>query len=95
VYSGTVKSAEFDQIVTHGNGDIGIQIGRPVGEISVLRGVETFGGSGGSWVKGVVTKLSAVAFSVKVEGLVRRLKVAGGLITHGHGPSAARIAGRR
>jgi len=85
VYAGTVKSAEFDRIVTHGNGAVGIQIGRPVGEISVRRGVETFGGSGDSLVKGVMTKLSAVAFSIKPEGSVQRLKIAGGLITHGSG----------
>jgi hypothetical protein len=29
VYSGTVRSAEFDRIVTRGNGSVGIQIGQP------------------------------------------------------------------
>jgi hypothetical protein len=83
VYSGTLQSAEFDRIVTHGNGAVGIQISQPVGEITVLRSIETFGGSGESLVKGVMTRLSAVAFSVKPGGSVRSLKVAGVLITHG------------
>lgn len=93
VYSGTVESAEFDRIVTHGNGAVGIQISRPVGEISVLHGIETFGGSGESLVKGVLTRLSAVAFSVKLEGSVQTLKVAGGLITHGPDVSPIELHG--
>jgi hypothetical protein len=83
VYSGTLKFAEFDRIVTRGNGAVGIQISQPVGEISVRRGIETFGGSGESLVKGVMTNLPAIAFSVKAGGAVRALTVAGGLTTHG------------
>jgi hypothetical protein len=83
VYSGTVGSAVFDRIVTRGNGSVGIQIGQPVGDITVLHGVETFGGTGESLVKGVLTKLAAIAFSVKPGGSVKSLKVDGGIITHG------------
>ena len=54
-----------------------------LGEISVRRGIETFGGSGESLVKGVMTNLPAIAFSVKAGGAVRALTVAGGLTTHG------------
>jgi hypothetical protein len=93
VYSGTVANAEFDRIVTHGNGAVGIQISQPIGEISVLHGIETFGGSGESLVKGVLTKLSAVAFSVKPEGSVRALKIGGGLITHGPGVAPIEVQG--
>lgn len=85
VYSGTVGSAVFDRIVTHGNGSIGIQIGQPVGDITVLHGIETFGGTGESLVKGVLTKLSSIAFSVKPGGSMKTLKVDGGIITHGAG----------
>ena len=94
VYSGTIGSAEFDRIVTHGNGSIGVQIAQPVGNITVLRGVETHGGAGQSLVKGVVTKLSAIAFSVKPGGSVKALKVAGGLITHGAGVVPLELQGR-
>jgi hypothetical protein len=94
VYSGTIGSAEFDRIVTHGNGSIGIQIAQPVGNISIFRGIETHGGIGQSLVKGVVTKLSAIALSVKPGGSVKTLKVGGGLITHGIGVSPLELHGR-
>jgi hypothetical protein len=93
VYSGTIGSAEFDRIVTHGNGSIGIQIAQPVGNISVRRGIVTYGGIGQSLVKGVVTKLSAIAFSVKPGGSVKALKVTGGLITHGAGVTPLELHG--
>jgi hypothetical protein len=93
VYSGTIGSAEFDRIVTHGNGSVGVQIAQPVGSISVLGGIETYGGTGQSLVKGVQTKLSAIAFSVKPGGSVKTLKVAGGLITHGAGVTPLELHG--
>jgi hypothetical protein len=85
VYTGTVKAAEFERIVTHADGAVGIQISQPVGRIKVRRGVETFGGAGDSLLKGVVVKLSAIALSVKLGGSAREVDVAGGLITHGAG----------
>jgi hypothetical protein len=83
VYTGTVKSAEFERVVTHADGAVGIQISQPVGEIAVRRGIETYGGTGDSLVKGVVVRLSATAFSVKPGGSARKITIAGGLITHG------------
>jgi hypothetical protein len=93
VYAGTVNSAEFDRIVTHGDGAVGIQISRPVGEIKVARGIETFGGAGDSLVKGVVTRLSAVALSIKPGGFARRIEIAGGLVTHGRGVDPLELHG--
>jgi hypothetical protein len=93
VYTGTVKAAEFERIVTHADGSVGIQISQPVGRIKVHRGVETFGGAGDSLVKGVVVKLSAIALSVKPGGSARKVDVAGGLITHGAGISALELHG--
>jgi len=83
VYTGTVHSAEFERIVTHADGAVGIQISQPVGQITVRRGIETYGGTGDSLVKGVVVKLSAIALSVKLGGSARKVVVAGGLTTHG------------
>jgi hypothetical protein len=85
VYAGTVRSAEFERIVTHADGAVGIQIGQPVGQIIVRRGIETYGGTGDSLVRGVVVRLSATALSIKPGGAVRKLEIAGGLITHGEG----------
>jgi hypothetical protein len=93
VYAGTVNAAEFERIVTHGDGAVGVQISRPVGRIKVRRGIETHGGTGDSLVKGVVVKLSAVALSVKPGGSARRIDIAGGLITHGEGVSPLELGG--
>jgi hypothetical protein len=93
VYTGTVQSAKFDRVVTHADGAVGIQVSQPVGSIEVLRGIETYGGTGDSLVKGVVVTLSAIALSVKPGGSVREVKVAGGLITHGKGIAPLELQG--
>jgi hypothetical protein len=85
VYAGTVETAGFDRIVTHGDGAVGIQISRPIGAIAVANGVETFGGTGPSLVKGVVQELSAIALSIKPGGKARAIVIRGGLKTHGAG----------
>jgi hypothetical protein len=84
VYSGTVHFADFERVVTHADGAVGIQISQPVGQITVRRGIETYGGVGDSLVKGVVVKLPAIALSIKPGGSVRKMEVAGGVVTHGH-----------
>ena len=85
VYTGTVRKAIFDRVVTHGDGAVGIQISQPVGQLSVRRGIETFGSVGDSLVKGVIKQLPATAVSVKKGGIVERLSIQGGLRTHGTG----------
>jgi len=93
VYTGTVNSAEFDRIVTHADGAVGIQISQPVGEISVRRGIETYGGMGDSLVKGVVVKLAATALSIKPGGSARQIEIAGGLRAHGEGVDPIELHG--
>ena len=93
VYTGTVHAAEFERIVTHADGAVGIQISQPVGDITVRRGIETYGGTGDSLVKGVVVKLSAIALSVKPGGSARKIAIAGGLITHGTGVNPLELHG--
>ena len=46
VYTGSVKLAEFERVVTHADGAVGIQISQPVGQITVRRGIETHGRHG-------------------------------------------------
>jgi hypothetical protein len=65
VYTGTVNLAEFDRVVTHADGAVGIQISQPIGRRVVRRGIETFGATGPWLVKGVVIDLSAIALSIK------------------------------
>ena len=93
VYTGTVHLAEFDRIVTHADGAMGIQISQPIGRIIVHRGIETFGGAGDSLVKGVVVRLSAIGLSVKAGGSAREIEVDGGIITHGTGVAPLELDG--
>jgi len=93
VYTGTVHTAEFERIVTHADGAVGIQISQPVGQITVRRGIETYGGTGDSLVKGVVVKLAAIALSIKPGGSVRSISIAGGLTTHGAGVTPVELHG--
>lgn len=93
VYTGTVQSADFERVVTHADGAVGIQISQPVGRIAVRRGIETYGGTGDSLVKGVVVTLSAIALSVKPGGSAREVEIAGGLITHGSGINPLELHG--
>jgi hypothetical protein len=87
VYTGTVNLAEFDRVITHADGAVGIQISQPIGRLVVHRGIETFGGTGPSLVKGVVVNLSAIALSIKPGGSAREIEIGGGIKTNGAGVS--------
>lgn len=52
VYTGTMRLAEFERVVTHADGSVGIQISQPVGRIVVRNGIETLGDTGTRWPKG-------------------------------------------
>jgi hypothetical protein len=93
VYTGTVTAAEFERIVTHGDGAVGIQISQPVGQITLRRGIETYGGTGDSLVKGVVVRLPAIALSIKPGGSARKIAISGGAITHGEGIAPLELHG--
>ncbi len=85
VYTGTVGVADFDRVVTHADGAVGVQISQPIGRLVVRRGIETFGGTGQSLVKGVVMTLSAIGLSIKPGGSAREIEIAGGIKTNGAG----------
>lgn len=93
VYTGTVHHAEFDRIVTHADGAIGIQISQPIGRLVVHRGIETFGGTGDSLVKGVIVSLSAIGLSVKAGGSAREIEIDGGITTNGNGVAPLELHG--
>ena len=88
-----VGNAEFDRIVTHGDGAVGVQISQPIGTLVVRRGIETFGGIGPGLVKGVVQDLSATALSVKPGGSAHLISVNGNIETHGQGILPIEILG--
>lgn len=83
VYTGTIRNAEFDRIVTHADGAVGVQVSQPIGRLSFRRGVETYGAVGQSLVKGVLQNLPAIALSIKPGGSAREIRVLGGLRSHG------------
>ena len=93
VYSGTVDEAEFERVVTRADGAVGVQISRPVGRITVRRGIETHGAVGDSLVKGVVVKLPATPLSIKPGGSARKIAIAGGLVSHGEGIEPLQLHG--
>lgn len=89
----TVDLAEFDRIVTHGDGAVGVQIAQPIGRLVVRRGIETCGGTGQSLVSGVLQTLSAIALSIKPGGSAQSIEIDGGLKTNGNGVAPIEIDG--
>ena len=83
VYSGTVRSGDFDRIVTHADGAVGVQISQPVGRLIFRRGVETHGAICSSLVKGELQDRAATPLSIKPGGSATEIQVLGGLRAHG------------
>ena len=59
----------------------------------VRHGIETFGATGESLVKGVVTTPSAIGLSVKPGGSARRVNISGGATTHAPGTPPLELLG--
>ncbi len=72
-YDGTIEKAIFNSIITHGDGSIGIQVSKPVGNIEVKGAVVTHGSTGATLVKGVIMNLPANGISVKAGGEIGHL----------------------
>ncbi len=89
----TVDTVEFDQITTHADAAIGIQIGQPIGRLIVHRGIHTEGGAGDSLVRGVITRLCAHALSVQPGGRVEAVEVGGALDSTGADVAAVEVRG--
>lgn len=85
VYDGTVESAKFESITTHGDGAIGIQVSKPMGSIEVTGDVRTTGGEGLSLVKGVQMTLQAIGVSIKPGGSLKSLRIHGTVATEADG----------
>ena len=89
----TVDTVEFDQITTHADAAIGIQVGQPIGRLIVHRGIHTDGGAGDSLVRGVITRLSAHALSIQAGGRVEVVEVGGALGSTGAGVAVVDVRG--
>ena len=75
------------------DGAIGIQISQPIGRLVVHRGIETFGGTGDSLIKGVIVSLSAIGLSVKAGGSAKEIQIDGGITTNGKGVAPLELLG--
>ncbi|MER6936253.1 hypothetical protein [Nocardioides sp. NPDC000441] len=83
-YAGEVAEAEFGQIVTHGDGGVGVDVFRPIGKLVVHRGIQTSGGTGTSLVLGVLKPLQASAIgAAELNGAIDKV-YSGGPISTSH-----------
>jgi len=89
----TVDTVEFDQITTHADAAIGIQIGQPIGRLTVHRGIHTDGGAGESLVRGAIVRLAAHALSIQAGGRVEAVEVGDALRSTGAGIAAVDVRG--
>lgn len=93
LYDGSLNSATFDAIATHGDGAVGIQVAKPLPALTVRRDVTTAGARGMSLVRGELVELQAVAVSVKAGGHINRLAVGGDIRTTGGGVTSLELLG--
>ena len=83
VYDGSLQSASFDSIATHGDGSIGVQVSKSLPVLEITGDLRTEGGEGTSLVRGVQTALTAVALSVKPAGHIGSVHIGGRVSTTG------------
>jgi hypothetical protein len=83
LYEGSLTHARFKSIRTNGDGAVGIQISKRLPLIEIEGDVTTMGGEGTSLVKGVQTRLKAIALSLQEGGEIDKLHVGGWLSTSG------------
>jgi hypothetical protein len=89
----TVDRAEFESITTHGDGAVGIQIGQPIGQLVVHKGIETAGADGDSLVRGQIVRQFAHALSVPPGGRVTSIEVGGRLAAAGAAVTTVHVGG--
>jgi hypothetical protein len=93
VYDGTLDSARFDSIATHGDGSVGVQVSKSLPRLEITGDLTTEGGTGTSLVKGVQTQLQAIALSVQAGGVIDQLHVGGEMRTTGAGVATLDVDG--
>jgi hypothetical protein len=94
LYDGALAHASFEAIQTSGDGAVGIQIARDLPLLEIAADLVTLGGEGTSLVKGVQTRLKAIALSIQPGGHVGRLAIGGRLATHGEAVVTLDVQGR-
>ena len=92
-YDGTIRSIKVKGFATYGDGSVGIQISKPIGDIEIEDSLLTYGSVGNSLVKGVLTLLPAIAFSIMPGGSVKKLTIGGDLSSSGDNVDTFHIDG--
>jgi hypothetical protein len=82
-YDGTVENIKFKSIETFGDGSVGIQISKKIGDITVQESIITHGSVGSSLVKGHYVSLPAYGLSIKEGGCVNNIIINGNIETYG------------
>lgn len=82
-YDGTVENITFQSIETFGDGSVGIQLSKRIGNLTVKENVTTHGSTGSSLVKGAYIDLPAYALSIKDGGEAKSIHIKGDLISNG------------
>ncbi len=82
-YNGSLESADFLRITTHGDAAPGIHVGCPVKRLRVREGIETFGGSGTALLSGKFVQLPAYGLSVIPGGALEEIAIEGGIVPRG------------
>lgn len=83
VYDGSLESAKFESLETHGDGSIGVQVSKLLPKLEVVGDISTDGGEGQSLVRGVQMTLKAIGLSVKPGGKIGSITVGGAIKTKG------------
>ena len=94
VYDGSLGSASFVSIATHGDGSVGAQVSRALPTLKIAGDLTTEGSEGQSLVKGVQVSLKANALSVKSGGSVGTIEVGGKIRTSGDDVISVEIEGQ-
>ncbi|AXY25541.1 hypothetical protein CL176_05780 [Suicoccus acidiformans] len=91
-YDGTIGEAYFESIKTVGDGSIGMQFSKPVGQITV-GDVSTTGSTGQTLVQGEIVELAADGISVLEGGEIDHLEILRDITTEGEGVSSYHVNG--
>jgi hypothetical protein len=93
LYDGFLRHASFENVATHGDGSVAVQVSKPLPILEISGDLTTEDGEGESLVKGVQVSLKAIALSIKPGAEVGTIRVGGQVRTAGDNVITAEIDG--
>lgn len=82
-YDGTVENIRFKSIETFGDGSVGVQISKKIGNLFIQENIVTHGSVGSSLVQGHYVDLPAYGLSITNGGNVNSITINGNIETNG------------